>query len=274
MMLRSMITLTLLVGASAFAQDGGQMRPRHPGPGGPGPAGDFSFIRAEFGFAGRVVKGAPYAAQAVTQFTQTLADGNHIQRTTTASVARDSEGRTRTEQSMAAIGSLTGSDNTSKAIFIHDPVAAVSYALDPASHSARRTAMPTPRVRQAPAGTEAVRSSRYHDMAALKSEDLGTQIVNGTTAQGKRMTHTIPAGQAGNEKAIDIVTETWYSQELQTVVMSKTTDPRTGESLFKLNNVSRAEPDPALFQVPADYAVTEGRQNPMGAPQMRGRPKQ
>jgi hypothetical protein len=266
--------LTLLVGAGAFAQDGGQMRPRHPGPGGPGPGGDFSFVRGEFGFAGRVVKGAPYTGQAVTTFTQTLADGNHIQRTTTASVARDSEGRTRTEQSMAAIGSLTGSDNTSKAIFIHDPVAAVSYALDPNSHTARRMAMPTPRTRQAPAGAEAARAARHQDRVPLKSEDLGTQIVNGTTAQGKRITHSIPAGQAGNEKAIDIVTETWFSPELQTVVMSKTTDPRTGESLYKLNNVTRAEPDPALFQVPADYAVTEGRQNPMGAPQMRGRQKQ
>jgi hypothetical protein len=70
---------------------------------------------------------------------------------------------------------------------------------------------------------------------------------------------TIPAGQMGNEAAIQIVTERWYSAELQTVVMSRHSDPRVGETVYRLANVSRAEPAPSLFQAPADYKVTDAR---------------
>jgi hypothetical protein len=94
--------------------------------------------------------------------------------------------------------------------------------------------------------------------AAAKSEDLGTQVMQGITAQGKRVTRVIAAGQEGNEKEIDIVTETWYSPDLQTLVMSKASDPRYGETTYQLTGLSRAEPDPALFAV-SGYAITEGR---------------
>src|SRR5271167_3333628 len=76
----------------------------------PGPRmehGDFDLMRAEFGGAHKVVPGAPYSAQAVTQFTQTLANGDHIQRSSTASMARDSQGRTRTERALGNIGALS-----------------------------------------------------------------------------------------------------------------------------------------------------------------------
>src|ERR1700737_4279674 len=107
----------------------------------PGPRmgpGDFALMRAEFGVSNKVIAGAPYSAQAVTQFTQTLADGNHIQRTTTASVARDSQGRTRTERSVGAIGPLAGSGSATKAVFINDPVGGMSYMLDAVSHTVQQ----------------------------------------------------------------------------------------------------------------------------------------
>ena len=73
------------------------------------------------------------------------------------------------------------------------------------------------------------------------------------------MTRTIPAGEQGNEKEIDFVTETWYSPDLQVVVMSKTSDPRFGETVYQLNGITRTEPDPLLFAVPSDYTLREGR---------------
>jgi hypothetical protein len=204
------------------------------------------------------VSGAPYSAQAVTQFTQTLSNGDHIQRTTTASIARDGQGRTRTDRSLATVGALSASPGGhARAVIIHDPVAGMSYALDPASRTARST--PIPAARSANANARPAR-----DLAAAKTEDLGTQVIQGVSAQGKRVTRVIPAGKEGNEKEIDIVTETWYSPDLQVVVMSKTSDPRFGESVYQLNAISRAEPDAALFAVPSDYTVKEGR------PLMRG----
>lgn len=244
--------------------------PPGPPPGGFGGPGDFAFIRPEFGMAGKVVTGAPYTAQAVTQFNQTLADGNHIQRTTTASVARDSQGRTRTERSLGAIGPLAGSGAASKAVFINDPVAGVSYMLDPTSHTARQMPAMTNRHRppsdqagsaaQPQAGTDSTRQSmRQRAMANVKTDDLGNQVIDGVTVQGKRVTRTVPAAQAGSERDIEVVTETWTSPDLQMVVMSKTSDPRFGDSVYKLTSISRAEPDPALFSVPADYQVQQGR---------------
>ncbi len=92
----------------------------------------------------------------------------------------------------------------------------------------------------------------------MKTEDLGTQSMDGLTVQGKRITRTIAAGQIGNEHQLQVVTEVWTSADLQTTVMSTTNDPRTGVSTYKLTSVSRAEPDASLFQVPADYKVTQG----------------
>ena len=56
---------------------------------------------------------------------------------------------------------------------------------------------------------------------------------------------------------MQIVSETWYSTDLQTVVLAKRTDPRMGETVTRLANISRVEPARTLFEVPADFKVTE-----------------
>jgi hypothetical protein len=96
-------------------------------------------------------------------------------------------------------------------------------------------------------------------MANVKTDDLGAQVIDSLALQGKRVTRTIPAAQASSDRDIEVVTETWYSADLQMVVVSKTSDPRFGDSVYKLTNISRAEPDPSLFTVPSDYQVEQGR---------------
>jgi hypothetical protein len=91
------------------------------------------------------------------------------------------------------------------------------------------------------------------------AEDLGTQSFSGTTAIGRRTTLMIAAGEIGNDRAIQVVSETWYSSDLQMMVKSSNSDPRFGDTTFELTNINRAEPDPALFRIPADYVVSEGR---------------
>ena len=100
------------------------------------------------------------------------------------------------------------------------------------------------------------------DAAQRKSESLGTQTIEGVTAEGTRATLTIPAGEIGNTLAIEIVDETWYSPELQITVMSIHRDPRSGVTTYRLTNLSRSEPDRSLFEVPADYTVKENRLGP------------
>lgn len=59
-------------------------------------------------------------------------------------------------------------------------------------------------------------------------EALGQQTIEGVPAEGKRTTSVIPAGAIGNEQDIKIVSETWYSSDLQTTISSTRMDPRMG----------------------------------------------
>jgi hypothetical protein len=92
---------------------------------------------------------------------------------------------------------------------------------------------------------------------APEQKSLGTQTIEGVEATGTQSIVTIPAGAIGNEQPIKIVSEQWYSPALQVVVMSKRSDPRSGEMVYRLTQLDRAEPAAALFQVPSDYTVKD-----------------
>ena len=381
---------------------------------GDGQAGfQYSFSTA---IDGKVVKGQPYSAEAVTEHIQTLGDGNRIVRRSTASVARDSEGRTRQEANVMAFGPLAEAmRDLPKHVTIHDPVAGTTYMLNPKDKTASkvgsimiRTAESKPRVSAAPktegsptAGTQRVsggvlqgnavrkvqpaypeiakaagaegavqvtitvnengevitadsvsghpllkeaaleaarqwkfkqtemdgkpvktqglltfnftleggasKEAREKALAELKAasgeriavemrdkafneaslagdvvrfatrdgqdfhfvpgnrkyesrkESLGKQTIEGVECEGTRNVMTIPAGEMGNELPINVVTETWYSPELQVTVLRKFNDPRYGEDIYRLTNINRAEPAKELFEVPSDYTLKEGR---------------
>jgi hypothetical protein len=253
------------------------------------PAGGntFVFVNSEFSFD-KLVKGAPYSAQAVTEMTQILSDGNRIVNTNTAAVYRDGEGRTRREQTLRTIGNFSAATEPVQSISINDPVAGVAYVLEPHSHMARKiqglhiqatsgagykvsssggegenfTFNTTPGgVVQLTRATAEARTSEGKEKKGWRKEDLGAQTIEGVNATGTRTTITIPAGQIGNERAIEIIDERWFSADLQTMVMTRHSDPRSGETVYRLTNIARTEPDHSLFEVPADYTVNE--QQPM-----------
>jgi hypothetical protein len=205
------------------------------------------------------VTGAPFSGVGVTETAQTLADGNHISRKTQSNIFRDSQGRVRREGTLQAIGALAASGETKSFVSINDPVAGTHYVLHPDTKTAD----------QLPGGEFGAGIKRRfagkvhaHMQEALKEgtltkEDLGTQTIDGVSAQGTRYTHVIPAGQIGNEKPIIVVREVWYSNDLQMVVMSKRSDPRFGEITYTMTKIQRSEPDASLFKVPSDYTVSQ-----------------
>ena len=264
------VTLGALALAVGLAQGPPPHGPRPMGPGGPGGA---RFLGAEPGMGGRVVKNAPYSADVVTESTQTLADGNHIRQSSTSHFSRDSEGRTRLEQSLNGLAAIAGGTTLPHVVFIHDPVAGQSYALNANSKTVTRSGMPHGRGPQAEGFGNSMRDqgrgrgqfgARNANEQNVKTESLGRQTIEGVLADGTRTTLTIPAGQMGNEQPIQVVTERWFSPDLQTVVLSKRSDPRTGETVTRLSNINRSEPSSTLFQVPADYKVTD--ENPGRTP--------
>jgi hypothetical protein len=158
------------------------------------------------------------------------------------------------------IGPFATADEPTQLIFINDPVAGVHYILDQRSHTARKMAAPPeggPRRR--PPGERAPDKAPEKAHSEGKTESLGKQVIEGVEAEGVRSVITIPEGRIGNDRPIEIVSERWDSPELQTVVLSKHNDPRFGETVYRLTNINRAEPAQALFEVPADYKVEEGR---------------
>jgi hypothetical protein len=245
--------------------------------------GNFGFISERL-VGGNPVKGAPYSAQAVTETTQTLADGNRIVQKTTATLYRDSEGRERREQTLPMIGPFTAQGDAPQIISISDPVAGVNYSLNPKEKIAVKMPALQPGLPGVPTGGGAnvnfdvmfsaagpgvapgsraqqvmiYKGSTVGGNAAPNVEQLGSKIIEGVQADGTRTTITIPAGQMGNDRAIDIVDEQWRSPELQVTVLSRHSDPRMGETVYSLTNVSRSEPSPALFQVPPDYTIKDG----------------
>jgi len=263
----NMIVL-MIAGACALAQG----PPPGPGPGrgrmgygGPGEPGA-RFIGFEAGMPGRVVRNAPYSADLVTESVQTLADGNHIRQTSTVKSYRDGEGRTRREQSVNLNG-LGPNSNMPPLVFINDPVAGVNYSLNTKDRTGVKMAWTNgrgPMGRNAPPraaaeGTAPPYPRRGMQDENLKSESLGRQTMEGVAVEGKRVTMTIPAGRMGNDQAMQVVTETWYSPDLQVTVLSKRSDPRSGETVTRMTNISRVEPARALFEPPADYTVTESQ---------------
>jgi hypothetical protein len=104
-----------------------------------------------------------------------------------------------------------------------------------------------------------VRKALTAQRMKVNTEPLGKRLIEGVNSDGTRTVSTTEAGAIGNDRPIQSVTERWFSSELQTVMLTRSTDPRSGEEVFKLINVSRSEPAAYLFQVPAGYQVIEAK---------------
>ena len=229
-----------------------------------------------------VVPNAPFSADAVTTVTQTLGDGTKIEQRTTAKWYRDSTGRVRREQTVIGIDRLNPQGQQQTTItFDTVPNDPMPYSLNPANRTARRT----PRGVQwftvggdarlnyglsLSTGVGGIAPARWYTSETMRGqvasvpsdvrpieEPLGTRQIEGVKATGRRSTTTIPAGRIGNDRAIQIVEEQWESPELNMVISSRFSDPRTGVVEYRLTNINRSEPRADLFVVPSDYTVVE-----------------
>src|SRR5215472_1120138 len=214
-----------------------------------------------------VVTGKPLSATEERRTVQTLGDGTVLENADSNLFYRDSQGRTRVEKT--AQGKTT--------IVITDPLAGFSATLDPATKTARKSAVypqPVGRSMSIPDdGASDLKTLTLMQNLRLKvlslteaadraghttREDLGTLDQYGVPTQGTRETLTIPAGKIGNNRDIHVVNERWYSGEIQMLVKSVNSDPRFGTTTYQLTNIVRVNPDISLFQIPADYTVAEG----------------
>lgn len=226
------------------------------------------------------VVGAPFSAEESGQFVQTLANGAHITRSTPGrKIYRDSQGRTRTEMPVLQIPN-PGAPNTPAPpviIEIHDSVAGLEYVLDPINKVVHRIQAParpqaggiagggvgitvssSSGITQVPVSTtQVISAANMPKPPQTRKESMGSKDIQGVLADGERQITTYETGSQGNDAPFDVVSETWTSSQLKLRVMSKTMDPRSGDNIFELKNLSATEPNPSLFIPPPDYQLVD-----------------
>lgn len=230
--------------------------------------------------AGPVVVDAPFSADAATTVTQTLGDGTRIERNTTARFYRDKAGRVRREQTILGLDGLNPSGQMQTITIDPDPGDPFAYTLDPVARTARRGPRTAMQIGATNGGltlnTFFVRTRTDGRGAATGTgpveESLGTRQIEGVKATGRKTTTTIPTGQIGNDRPIEITDERWESPELKVLVYSRSSDPRTGVIEYRLTNITRADPPADLFMVPPDYTVIDPSQGGRGRGAREGGP--
>lgn len=253
----------------------------------------FAGMRFETAIESRVTTGRPYSAEATTEFVQVLGDGNRIARKSSSRIFRDGEGRTRREElgSRDTVESISIYDPVANTTFVLDPAAKTArksmvriaypaWKIDDAKKvmvfTAKVAGDAEPEIAgkivergvtdsDTPRPADRVpfaRSELHHEFvktseANASVESLGRQTIEGVPADGTRTTTVIPAGAIGNQHEIKIVSEEWFSPDLQVLVMTKHSDPRSGETTYRLTNIIRAEPGAGMFDLPPDYTVKD-----------------
>jgi hypothetical protein len=238
----------------------------------------------------RVIANAQFSADVTTTVTQTLGDGTRIEQRTTGKLYRDSTGRVRREQTVIGLDRLNPAAQPQTTItFDSVPGDPAPYSLNPVNKTARRGGRRVQWLTGAGVGGRGAGANAQLGQVELvlvdllnnvngnagrtfrsgaqagpipsdikpTEESLGTRQVEGVKATGSRSTTVIPAGRIGNDRDIRIVEEQWDSPELNMVMSSRFSDPRTGVVEYRLTNVSRSEPRADLFIVPSDYTVIE-----------------
>jgi hypothetical protein len=211
------------------------------------------------------LSGHPYSGEEISQQKRTLADGTTLTRSEPSNfIYRDSAGRTRNERSLSP--SINGKPLDVPMIpQIFDPIAGYCYCLDMVNRVAHRVILPKP-IKTInpgerlvfPMSTSFRPGENFNPRDLIQTrEDLGTKTIEGISAKGSRTTTTYPAGAVGNDTPVKSTTEIWMSPELNATVLSKTSDPVSGENMYALINIKTTEPEPKLFQIPSNFMVVD-----------------
>jgi hypothetical protein len=204
---------------------------------------------------------APFSAVGITETTRQTADGNRFSRTSTVHFYRDTQGRTRIERQVSLPQlNANGEQNAQSFIEIRDPVSNALIMLNPriktaVTHTAvhLHTSEPASTMPRVFAQFAGIRIGP-HDRGWSAPVSLGEKSVDGLSAIGTRQVYTIPAGSKfGNQKAVTITVEQWYSPALGMILSRTGTANSGGQTSYHLEQIVQAEPDASLFTIPADY---------------------
>ena len=211
------------------------------------------------------VTGAPFSADRVMEFVQVGAGGTPVTQSRPLDrIYRDSAGRVRQERALGP----PGLDDPPMLVEIVDPVADCGYSLDVQhkvahrfSYGARPVSPAPPQPGAAGGGCGPATSQAALPPAAtateITHEDLGMRMIEGVMARGSRTVQTWPPGSRGDNRLLVSMGENWYSDEIRETILTRTVNPRGGESTMRATNIDRTEPPAELFTPPPDYTVVD-----------------
>ena len=196
------------------------------------------------------VPNAPFSATVKIVSHSKLADGTEHVATTLNHVARASSGVIYNERRLLVPASYTGEPRLLSAR-IYDPSSRLSIDLDPFKRLARETTL------SHEAATTPGPTAPGPVVAGTTETDLGEQTMSGVALHGLRRERTVAADRSGTGKPVVVTDDYWYAPALSVYLIIRHDDPRTGEQLVALTEISRAEPDATRFRVPDDYKVVD-----------------
>jgi hypothetical protein len=89
---------------------------------------------------------------------------------------------------------------------------------------------------------------------SAKEEDLGTQTIDGMPVRGVRETRKV-VDESG--KRMVETDEYWYSDDLHMNLVAKHNEPGKVSLTVTVTQVTRTEPEAAIFEIPSDYKRNE-----------------
>lgn len=201
---------------------------------------------------------APFSAEVNTEWTTILADGTSATVWNRRTIARDSTGRVFQERRFFSPDGNAVQPRL-RSLEYADPNRHEFYNCIVAEKTCYLTKYLRPALESMPAGMGGLQlcgcASPENTGVTITHEALGQRHVENVEANGSREVTTLAAGKFGNEKAQPVVKEFWYSSQLGLNLITKRFDPRSGVQNFLVEKLSLNEPDPNLFQPPADYQV-------------------
>ena len=199
------------------------------------------------------VTGRPFSGSDSIDWTRTLEDGTIVATHQDAKLARDSQGRIYREN-VTRFPANSAQKSRVKEIIILDPVVHTRTACVIAAHQCNITDYHAPALlpRQ---------PARSFDNGNFSRESLGTDTIDGFNVIGTRETRTVDTGVEGNSQPLSITKEFWFSPDLEVNLSVTRRDPREGTVVIHVVDLSRSEPDPSLFQVPANFIVEDNRRS-------------
>jgi hypothetical protein len=219
---------------------------------------------------------APYSAVGTTETITTFVDGNRVVRTESVRFFRDSQGRSRLERTLMSVPlpedsrpELVRSRAEPVHVVITDPMRGENYMVDTRSKTFQRMLFPTRASAPIHPPLEPPlpymllqfgnvgRAFPPDPYAVEKTVSLGEKTIEGVTAVGSRLERTIQPGDMGNQRPITISAEQWFSRELGVIVLSTQHSSIGLDTTYRLQQIVRYEPDPALFAIPSDYTQRE-----------------